>query len=1116
MPSNHAALWAICAGVLFALAGAVLLAAHALRLQQVVHQVAAPGLSNGALVSAVPALQNALPGVAFSVPTEAGITLQVREGGALLVAAGMQADPAARVDLCQQTAGVNATRLMPLRVGYEFADVTQWVARNRVRGQPDGAGLRNVVLAGGADAATVPQLEIEGPASADFNDLSSQPLQLHWGSRQRRVWLLSDAETPQIQVLTAGQRADAAMRREAWLVWDEAAPAGASGSAATPTLARHALHLQRRVSPACPQAGELLLQLWRMPPAANGIKAARAVNQANPVSTAKALVQAFPLGGAAAQSIRLAAGQYTIPSAPASALEDQILFSGLQQQGLLRLNADGLIELVPRDLASWRASGQIGRAAELASWDAVRLDPVTLKLIKRLYLLADGAYVRQQIQVFNGGRRLLALRLRSALPGLQEADPAVQPGATPASLTAAMPPMASRFFADLPQGWGPWRRLRGGAVDGVATDGAATDGAAAQAQISIALPQPAVGGEAVELLLIGHLQAVQGARIEAARGVCTGRACPDRDAVQHVTLALLPGARTLLLQAQALTLAALPSALPAGDVEFRHIRRKDGRLQWQTPPGFGGREPLTARAGVTLRDRHGALLWANGSATPAAADAGLSTMLGVRAEHGNSVAGVLGRLALPPTAGGTGQTQVAARLSLDLALQTLSQQVLDCVGVRQGRWDGKQCLGGQAAPEQRRAGMVIIDAETGEVLAAAGSGGASEALHDWDSVRDFDRSNPARSPLRLTAWQHDGGAHQSPGSTFKTVSALALEAAAQTDPQLDALLAGAPLAQINRLAAQRGFAFRTDGACYPLPCDAAQAHVTNYKDQQLDRRAQAGRFGLTQAITYSLNTWFAWTGELSDRSLFGLPQGGAPDLLALDGQALDSVRPILGVAHQLGFEQAMHLDGGLLPDNFPWASWDALQTTPSHIDASHTRHELRQMSIGLRMQVTPLQMALVAAAIGQGGVVTPRLLLGLQQDGAERLSQAAPLKPLGMRLDRIRAGMKGVVDQGTAAGAFGTAALQQVRPGLYGKTGTAPAMAQAPDGSALPVNTVWFTGWLEPGSVPGQTHRWALAAFASHSQLTGGAHAAPMVAAVLSALAAAPHAPLGTIDGVSR
>jgi cell division protein FtsI/penicillin-binding protein 2 len=148
------------------------------------------------------------------------------------------------------------------------------------------------------------------------------------------------------------------------------------------------------------------------------------------------------------------------------------------------------------------------------------------------------------------------------------------------------------------------------------------------------------------------------------------------------------------------------------------------------------------------------------------------------------------------------------------------------------------------------------------------------------------------------------------------------------------------------------------------------------------------------------------------------------------------------------------------------------------------------MAIGLRMQVTPLQMALASAAVGQGVVVAPRMLLSL--DGADSVVPA--MKPIGIRLDRIKAGMKGVVDVGTGAGAFGGAALAGVRPGLYGKTGTAPTG----DDTA----TVWFTGWLEPGSLPGQTHRLAMAAFVSHSELTGGAHAAPVVAAMLSTLAA--------------
>src|SRR5450830_1089567 len=167
----------------------------------------------------------------------------------------------------------------------------------------------------------------------------------------------------------------------------------------------------------------------------------------------------------------------------------------------------------------------------------------------------------------------------------------------------------------------------------------------------------------------------------------------------------------------------------------------------------------------------------------------------------------------------------------------------------------------------------------------------------------------------------------------------------------------------------------------------------------MDRRAVAGRLGLAQAMTYSLNTWFAWTGELSDRSLLGRAEGGAPDLQPLEADALDQVRPIAGMARTLGFGQALRLDGGLLPPDFRWGAWDALQASASHIDPVHSRHELRQMAIGLRMQVTPLQMALAAAAVGQGATVAPRLLLAL--DG--RSANAGSSVPLGVRLDRVRA-----------------------------------------------------------------------------------------------------------------
>jgi cell division protein FtsI/penicillin-binding protein 2 len=258
-----------------------------------------------------------------------------------------------------------------------------------------------------------------------------------------------------------------------------------------------------------------------------------------------------------------------------------------------------------------------------------------------------------------------------------------------------------------------------------------------------------------------------------------------------------------------------------------------------------------------------------------------------------------------------------------------------------------------------------------------------------------------------------------------------------------------------------------------------------------------GRLGLSEALTHSLNTWFAWSGELSDRSLFGRPSGGAPDLQALEAGALDQVRPILGMARRLGFEQPLRLDAGLLPPDYTWSPWDAMQGSAARIDPIHTRHELRQMAIGLRMQATPLQMALVAGAVGQRRVIAPRLLLEL--NGRAALAPSMP--ELGVRLDRVRAGMKGVVDTGTAASAFRGAQLERVRRGLSGKTGTAPTLVESADGTRHELATVWFTGWLEPGSLPGQTRRLALAAFVSHSEASGGAHAAPIVAAVLGSMA---------------
>lgn len=1000
------------AGCIAALGGAMVIASHA-------HQLSQSAARHG---SAADVFQPAMPGAVLTVPDSPGVTVQQSPQGTFLVSSGMRAAPAVIVDLCKQTAGPDGRTLLPIRAGYHFADVARWAARNEA--SPGAVSLRHVALAA-PGVVDIPRLTINGRLGAD-------KLQLEWEGRTRVVRWLSDASGGQV---TGGIHGKGELLREGWLSWDGGA----------------ALRIERRANRACPRSGDLVMQVFRP----DGVRAG------------KATVHAFPRG-AQPVSAWMRPGRHTVGAAPAAKLEDQQLFQALAQRGLVRLGASGLAELAPRDLYAWQSARAGARAVSLARWGDVRHDEQAQALLARLYRMADGAFVREQVRLFNSERRLLAWRVR---PVSAHGDWQASVGNAAAATTGAMPLAASRLFAELPQGWAPWTRIAmWPQVDG-----------AANAQVTLALPRAAAGGESIQLLLAGRMLSVDGARLRTPpHPACTGRACPARDAVQLLDLEIMPGARSISIHAAPLEMAAL--AAPA-DQNYRHLRVQDGRLAWHILRRDADAPGRTASGDVRLEDRNGAVLWSGGSPTAAAIGAGLAPLLGMRSDHPNSIAGMLARL---PAGAGIHH----ARLSIDLALQTTSQQVLDCVGMRRGTWDGNKCEGGEPAPGGRQAGLVVLDAQTGDVLAAAGAGAGTVTAANWDEVRNFDRTNPARSALRLPAFQHDGGAHRSPGSTFKVISALGLELAAARDPQIEALMAGLPLNAINEMAARRGFAFQTNAATYPFK--TRRAHITNFRDQHLDRRAQDGRLGLAQALTYSLNTWFAWSGELADRSLFGRAQGGAPDLHPLEAGALDTVRPVMGMARELGFGKAWRLDGGLLPPEYPWSQWDALQTSAAQVDPVHTRHELRQMAIGLRMQATPLQMALVSAAVGQGGVATPRLLLAL--DGRE--AAASKPEPLGVRLDRIRAGMKGVVDSGTAASAFSGAHLARVRAGLSGKTGTAPTVSIG----GRDLSTVWFTGWVEPGTLPSQPRRLAVAAFVSHSDATGGAHAAPVVAAVLAAM----------------
>jgi len=143
-----------------------------------------------------------------------------------------------------------------------------------------------------------------------------------------------------------------------------------------------------------------------------------------------------------------------------------------------------------------------------------------------------------------------------------------------------------------------------------------------------------------------------------------------------------------------------------------------------------------------------------------------------------------------------------------------------------------------------------------------------------------------------------------------------------------------------------------------------------------------------------------------------------------------------------------------------------------------------------RMLVTPLQMAMVAATIGNGGLeMQPYVVSRITAPNGHTIQQTTPT-PLGHPVSKDTATeigqmMLGVVQRGT-----GTAAAI---PGLTvaGKTGTAET-------GITGRNTTWFICYAGPSD--GSPPKIAVAVVLEGQTLTGGATAAPIARQVVQAL----------------
>ena len=271
-----------------------------------------------------------------------------------------------------------------------------------------------------------------------------------------------------------------------------------------------------------------------------------------------------------------------------------------------------------------------------------------------------------------------------------------------------------------------------------------------------------------------------------------------------------------------------------------------------------------------------------------------------------------------------------------------------------------------------------------------------------------------------------------PGSTFKVVTAAAA---------------------IESGRYNLGSTFSDPGYCVEYG-----KRVYNYSDQGIP--AGYGTVTLAQAIQYSINSVFCNIGR-----------------------ALNAVT-LVEYAKRFGFYSRPPLEtpsnervpSGLYRNGEPWQPQDPNAADPGRFAFGQER-----------LLVTPLQMAMVAAAIGNDGVVMePHVVERITSPDGKVIRSSKP-RALGRAVskrtaDAVTEGMK-------AAVAAGTSTRAQL-PGIEvaGKTGTAETGRQG-------VNTTAFICFA-----PADDPQVAIAVFLERQSGTGGATAAPVAKEVMQAL----------------
>ena len=324
----------------------------------------------------------------------------------------------------------------------------------------------------------------------------------------------------------------------------------------------------------------------------------------------------------------------------------------------------------------------------------------------------------------------------------------------------------------------------------------------------------------------------------------------------------------------------------------------------------------------------------------------------------------------------------------------------------------------------RKGAVVALDPRSGAIRAMA-----SEPAFD---PSDLARRATARrvqtdpgSPLLNRATQSTG---YPPGSTFKVVTAIAAIDSGTYTPD-------------SRISGRNG-------------------KVISGVPLRNDNDESFGDITLTDALTHSVNTVFGEVGEKLGK------------------------RTLRTYMERLGFEAPVRID---LPSDVRAASGERIDGRI--VDATDGRVDIGRMAIGQdRLTVTPLQMAMVASAVANGGrLMKPHIGDRIVDRDGRTVERITP-EELAQVMSPTTAGQVGammarVVQEGTGT----AAALQGID--VAGKTGTAEV--DRPCGP----NQLWFIAFA-----PVRDPRVAVAATVECGTGFGGTVAAPIAKAVMQEL----------------